>query len=236
MRVAMTAGNSVRGNANVLAGQAPGSSPWGFSAWMKVLFWLLLAIAVAAVLRRAVALPLPVSGRAPAQMASLDAEFKAYAALTWVHITCALVFVLLLPFLFRRVASVRLERAFFVLGAAVGATAFAMSSHAVGGWLERSAVLVFNTLFLFSLSRAFVLARHGDHLRKRRWMLRATAILLGIATTRPVMGVFFATSSLTNLTPQQFFGMAFWIGFSINTLGIELWLRTRAAARAGDHA
>ena len=58
-------------------------------------------------------------------------------------------------------------------------------------------------------------------------MLRAIAILLGIATTRPVMGVFFATSGLTHLTPEQFFGMAFWIGFSINTLVMELWLRTQ---------
>ena len=58
-------------------------------------------------------------------------------------------------------------------------------------------------------------------------MLRAIAILLGIATTRPVMGVFFATSRLTHLTPAQFFGIAFWIGFSLNTVLIELWLRTR---------
>jgi hypothetical protein len=58
-------------------------------------------------------------------------------------------------------------------------------------------------------------------------MLRAIAILLGIATTRPVMGVFFATSRLTHLTPQQFFGIAFWIGFSLNTIVMELWLRTR---------
>jgi hypothetical protein len=58
-------------------------------------------------------------------------------------------------------------------------------------------------------------------------MLRAIAILLGIATTRPVMGVFFATSRLTHLTPTQFFGIAFWIGFSLNTVLIELWLRTR---------
>jgi hypothetical protein len=32
---------------------------------------------------------------------------------------------------------------------------------------------------------------------------------------------------MTHLTPQQFFGIAFWIGFSINTLVMELWLRTR---------
>jgi hypothetical protein len=58
-------------------------------------------------------------------------------------------------------------------------------------------------------------------------MTRAIAILLGIATTRPVMGVFFATSRATHLSPEQFFGMAFWIGFSINTLIVELWLRSR---------
>ena len=56
-------------------------------------------------------------------------------------------------------------------------------------------------------------------------MTRAVGILLGIATTRPVMGVFFATSSLTHLSPQQFFGIAFWIGFSINAIVIELWLQ-----------
>ena len=62
-------------------------------------------------------------------------------------------------------------------------------------------------------------------MQKQRWTIRAVAILLGIATTRPVMGVFFATSLLTHLTPRQFFGIAFWIGFSLNTLAIELWLR-----------
>jgi len=58
-------------------------------------------------------------------------------------------------------------------------------------------------------------------------MIRAIAILLGIVTTRPVMGIFFATSRLTHLEPKQFFGIAFWIGFSINTLIVELWFRSR---------
>jgi hypothetical protein len=42
------------------------------------------------------------------------------------------------------------------------------------------------------------------------------------------MGVFFATSPLTHLEPGQFFGIAFWIGFSINTVVVELWLRSRS--------
>jgi len=66
---------------------------------------------------------------------------------------------------------------------------------------------------------------------KRRWLMRAVAILLGIATTRPVMAVFFATSRLTHLQPSQFFGIAFWIGFSINTLAMEWWLRATSSRR-----
>ena len=93
------------------------------------------------------------------------------------------------------------------------------------GWVERSAVLLFNTLFLFSLLRAYLYMKRGELLLKRQWLIRAIAILLGIAVTRPVMGVFFATSPLTHLQPQQFFGVAFWIGFSTSTLLGEVWLR-----------
>src|SRR5438067_12837382 len=101
-----------------------------------------------------------------------------------------------------------------------------MNSYSIGGWVERSAVLLFNTLFLFSLARAYMYMRRGEHLPERRWMTRAVGILLGIATTRPVMGVFFATRHWTHLEPTQFFGIAFWIGFSINTIAVELWLRS----------
>jgi uncharacterized membrane protein YsdA (DUF1294 family) len=207
----------------------------GFPLWLRIAFWVCIVIAVAAVLRRAAALLLPPSPGAPAQLASLDAWFASQAGLTWTHILCALAFVVLLPFLFwsRTSPSRALEQGFFLLGFTVAATAYAMSVYAVGGWLERSAVLFFNTLFVGSLTQAFFCFRRGDAYSKRRWTLRAVAILLGIATTRPIMGVFFATALLTHLTPRQFFGIAFWIGFSLNTLVMELWLRSSAAKRIG---
>jgi hypothetical protein len=211
--------------------------PASFPLGLKIGFWFCMLIAVAVVIRRVVALSTPPSPNAPPQLAGLDAYFATHATLTYVHILCALVFVLLLPLLFwrRTRSSATLQRSIFPLGVIVGITAYAMSVHAVGGWLERAAVLFFNTLFLFALYRAFVFARSGDRPQQQRWMLRAIAILLGIATTRPVMGVFFATSRLTHLTPSQFFGIAFWIGFSINTIVIELWLRTKGtAALAGS--
>jgi hypothetical protein len=107
------------------------------------------------------------------------------------------------------------QRLFFFSGLITGATAYAMSVYAIGGWIEISAVLVFDTWFLIALGRTWWLRLCSDHARKRQWITRAVGILLGIATTRPVMGVFFATASRTHLSPNQFFGIAFWIGFSI---------------------
>jgi Predicted membrane protein (DUF2306) len=200
-----------------------------FPLGLKIGFWFCMVIAIAVVIRRIVALSTPPSPSAPPQLAGLDAYFAAHATLTYVHILCALVFVLLLPLLFwrRTRSSATLQRAIFPLGVLVGITAYAMSTHAVGGWLERAAVILFNTFFLFALYRAWSFARSGDRPQQQRWMLRAIAILLGIATTRPVMGVFFATSPITHFTPAQFFGIAFWVGFSLNTVVMELWLRTK---------
>jgi hypothetical protein len=196
--------------------------------WLLTGLWACIVIAVAVVIRRLLALFHP-SRSGPPQLATLDAFFADHAALTLTHIVPALFFVLLIPmFYWRRFGSrVWTERLLYGLGGVVGLTAYAMSIHAVGGWAERSAVLFFNSLFLYSLARSYHYRQRGQLLLKRTWMSRAIAILLGIATTRPVMGIFFATSPLTHLEPKQFFGIAFWIGFSINTLAVELWLRFR---------
>jgi len=194
--------------------------------WLRIGFWACTVISVAVVLRRTVALAHPPQS-APPQLAALDAAFASHAVLTLAHIIPALVFVVLAPFVYlRRFAGAAWpERFLFPLGVVVGVTAYAMSSYSVGGWVERSAVLLFNSLFLFSLFRAWRLRR--EPILNLRWMTRAIAVLLGIATTRPVMGIFFATRSVTHLAPEQFFGIAFWIGFSINTLIVELWLRSQ---------
>ena len=169
------------------------------------------------------------SSSGPPQLAELDRVFASHSALTLAHILPALAFVLLAPFaILRRFSSLGWpERWLFPLGAMVGFTAYVMSFYAIGGWVERSAVLFFNSLFLFSLGRAWILRVRGQALLKIQWLQRAVGVLLGIATTRPVMGVFFATSRLTHLGPRQFFGVAFWIGFSINWMVVESWLHFR---------
>jgi len=199
----------------------------GTPLWLLSGFWISVVIAVAVVVRRLVALA-HASKAGPRQMVALDAAFASHTALTLAHIVPAMAFVLLIPFVFlRRTGAAWAERLLFPLGAVVGMTAFAMSAYSIGGWIERSAVYFFNSLFLFSLARSYQYLRSGERWMKRRWMTRAVGILLGIATTRPVMAVFFATSARTHLEPRQFFGIAFWIGFSINTIAVELWLHSR---------
>ncbi len=193
--------------------------------WLKVGLWFCLIVAAAVVVRRLVALAHP-STSGPPQMVSLDRYFSAHALLTRAHIIPALLFVLLVPMvLFGWSKSAWPQRGLYVLGTMTGITAYAMSSHAVGGWIERSAVLVFDSWFLISLGTALRYRLREDAIAERRWLVRAIVVLLGIATTRPVMGIFFATSRLTHLQPKQFFGIAFWIGFSINALVVEWWLR-----------
>jgi hypothetical protein len=203
----------------------------GHPLWLRLGFWFCVAIALAVALRRLIELIRPSHGRPP-EMAAMDATFSSHAVLTAMHIIPAAIFVVLAACLvLRRSGGEWLERLFFPFGAITGATAYAMSAYAVGGWVEQSAVFVFTTWFLVSLGRAYWWRLRGEEARKREWMTRAVATLLGIATTRPVMGVFFATSARTHLGLHQFFGFAFWIGFTINVVVIELWLHSARRAQ-----
>jgi hypothetical protein len=203
----------------------------GHPLWLLAGFWFCVVVALAVVLRRLTALVRP-SRSGPAPMAALDAAFSAHAALTAMHIVPAAIFVILAACILpRRSRNQWLERLFFAFGAITGVTAYAMSAYAIGGWMEQSAVFVFTTWFLFSLGRAYWLRLHGAQAGQREWMTRAAGVLLGIATTRPVIGVFFATSTRTHLGPNQFFGIAFWIGFVINTVVVELWLHSKRRAQ-----
>jgi len=204
-----------------------------YPAWLATGFVVSVIIALAAVLRRLTALVHPSSG-GPAPMRSLDAVFSSHAILTCFHIVPAAVFVCLsVVFYIRRNHGVFTQRLLYLFGAVTGLTAYFMSWYAIGGWVERSAVLVFNTWFLVSLAMSFKFHRRAEPAAMRRWMTRAVGVLLGIATARPVMGVFFATSARTHLAPRDFFGLAFWIGFSVNTALIEVFLRNWPASSSG---
>jgi hypothetical protein len=200
------------------------------SSWTRPVLYILCFIAAAAALRRIVALLIVSTSSRVGQYADLDAAFAARKGLTLAHIIPALIFVVLLPLWFSAKmrsndpAHRRITWLLFALGTIIGVTAIPMVANPVGGATELSAIIVFDGIFLFSFARAFQLFLKHES-RYREWMLRAIAVLLGIATTRPIMGVFFATARLTHLEPRQFFGIAFWIGFGVTYLAGEWYLR-----------
>ena len=180
----------------------PSSERRGF--WLVVLF--LCAIAFVVSIRRLIALNGPTGGTS--NVAVLDAAFAAKEGLTRGHVIAGLVLALAIPLqlsarIRRRYPRVHrwLGRALMVVGLAVGASGYAMVAAPIGGAVEVIAVIVFGTGFLAALLVAWWHIRRGDVARHREWMLRALGIVLGIATTRPVMGLFFATSPLTGLAP-----------------------------------
>jgi hypothetical protein len=208
----------------------PGQHSSRNSSWTRPVLYILCFIAAAAALRRIVALLIVSASSRAGQYADLDAAFAARKGLTLAHIIPALIFVLTLPLWFSVKVRLndpvhrRITWLLFALGTIVGITAIPMVANPVGGATELSAIIVFDGIFLFSFARAFTLfLKHEPHYRE--WMLRAIAVLLGIATTRPIMGIFFATARLTHLEPHQFFGIAFWIGFGVTYLAGEWYLR-----------
>ena len=90
-----------------------------------------------------------------------------------------------------------------------------------GGLPEASAAVVFGLWFLTCLVLAVRAIRRDDIVHHRRWMKRAFAIGIGIATTLIWLQVFQATG----LDFASSFRPAFWISFSLHALIAELRLR-----------
>jgi hypothetical protein len=209
--------------------------------WAAVL--VLCGIAIAVSIRRLVALADP-SALGPSPVAALDALFAANAGMTRGHVISGLVLALLIPVqlsarIRQRFPHVHrwLGRALIIVGIAVGLTGYAMVVTPVGGAIELSAIVFYGTALLACLVMAWTRIRCGDVSHHREWILRAIAIVLGIATTRPVVAAFFLTSPLTQLSPAQFFGVAFWIGFTSTALAGEGYVRWTRKGRnvLGNH-
>jgi len=205
--------------------------------WLITL--LLVAIGVTIVMRRALHLlaPMPAQESFPGA-AELDAGFVRHPRLTMFHIIPGLLFVVLGPFQFVRTLRCRRPalhrwtgRVVLAAGAIIGSTALVMSPQmAIGGANETAATMLFAAIFLFALVRAYLYIRRGNVALHREWMIRAFAIGLAVTTARPIVGAFFATGRVTHLTPHDFFGTAFWLGFTIQSIAAEIWINyTRAS-------
>ena len=213
-----------------------------------VVFLALIGVAVA-VRRILVVLPtllpgqvssFPSNSPVAARLAPLDSTFNRHPWLTLTHIIPGILFMLLGPLQlsatirrrhprYHRIAG----RVFVAAAYIVGISAIVMSwaMPAIGGVNQAAATTLFGSFFLIALTKAFLHIRRGEIALHREWMLRAFAIGLAVATIRPIIGFFFATSRLTGLTPHDFFGIAFWIGFVLQTIAAEIWIQSTRPPR-----
>jgi len=215
---------------------------------------LLVLIGVAVVIRRTVTLvpvlangyrpPAPAANPTVAQFAALDDVFARYPVLTLVHIVPAFLFIILGPLQFSATLRARhlpwhrwSGRVYLICGVVIGGSALVMSfaMPAIGGVNQAAATTLFALLFLFALGKAYWHILRYEIALHREWMIRAFAIGLAVATIRPIIGFFFATRRFSGLTPYEFFGTAFWIGFVLHLIAAEVWIQwTRPpVARAG---
>src|ERR1700687_3804284 len=210
--------------------------------WSAVIFLALIG-SVVAVRRMVHLVPIVVGGYHPpvvisnpvaAQFAKLDDLFAHFPILTLVHIVPGLLFMLLGPLQFSSTIRARhlrwhrwSGRIFVSCGLVIGISALVMSfgMPAIGGINQAAATTLFATFFLFALCKAFWHIRRREITLHREWMIRAFSVGLAVATIRPIIGMFFATSRFSGLTPYEFFGTAFWIGFVLHLIAAEAWIQ-----------
>jgi uncharacterized membrane protein len=210
--------------------------------WAAVIFLAFVGIAVAT--RRSVVLLKPgaVSARNnPA--ADLDSAFAGRRTLTLTHILPAMLFMVLGPLQFVRSLRSKYPRVhrwsgriFLAASAVVGVTGLTLAfGKTIGGVDQKAAIALFGTFFLIALGKALWHALRRDFAEHREWMIRGYAIGLAVATIRPIMGTFFAAALLRGHRPEprEFFGTAFWIGFTLQMIAAEIWINyTRPGATA----
>jgi uncharacterized membrane protein len=197
--------------------------------WSAVIF--LVLIGVAAVTRRTLVLVWPhLFGGGRANPASaLDTGFVRNTALTLVHILPGGLFLVLallqfMPGIRQKHLQVHrwMGRVLVVCGLIIGVSALIMSyTMNIGGPNETAATTLYAIVFLICLTKAYFYIRHKEVARHREWMIRAYGVGLGVATTRPIVGTFFA---FRRMTPHDFFGIAFWLGFTITFMAAEAWI------------
>jgi uncharacterized membrane protein len=209
--------------------------------WVPMIFLAFIGVAVAT--RRTVVLLKPgaMSGRNnPA--ADLDSHFAGERTLVLAHILPAMLFMVLGPLQFvrsLRSAYPQLHRwsgrIFLIASGVVGVTGITLAfGKTIGGVDEKAAITLFGSFFLIALAIALWHALRRKFAQHREWMIRGYAIGLAVATIRPIMATFFAAAMLRGHKPEprEFFGTAFWIGFTVQMIAAEIWINyTRPSAK-----
>jgi uncharacterized membrane protein len=203
-------------------------------AWLTrtrtIVITLLVLIALIVASRRMLTLSGTIKAYVNPKFGAFDSGFAGYPFLTYLHIVPGVLFLVLTPLQFSKKLRSRSLKTHRVMGWIIAASAFTIGitalvmsfKMAIGGGVETAATLSFASYFLFALFKAIYHIKQKQISIHREWMIRMFAIGLAIATVRPIVGMFFAFSKLG---PHQFFGIAFWIGFTLHAIIAEIYIR-----------
>lgn len=157
-----------------------------------------------------------------------------YPMITRLHVIPGLLYLALAPLQF--LSSVRnrfpgyhrwVGRLLATLGLILGAAALFIGLVVpFSGLPEQVVILIFGTLFLYSIVRGVRLARAREFAEHREWMLRAFAIGTSIVTMRLIfIPTLIALDSPSDDVIAYYSIVSFSISFAIHSLFAELWIR-----------
>lgn len=102
-----------------------------------------------------------------------------------------------------------------------------------GGMLQVSANAIVGPLTLYCLYQAYMNVRSRNFGTHREWMIRAWAMMLGVATQRILMLILIP---ITGIGLEFMFGFCMWLGQIINISAAEIWIRlTRTPGNGNRH-
>ena len=174
----------------------------------------------------------PLASTRAAELEVVDARFGRHRVATYLHVAAGAVFLILAPFQFstrirrRHVRFHRWSGRLLVLTAVLTAIAglFFGLLMPYAGLAEVIVVALFGGLFLVAIAKAYLAIRRRDVATHRRWMIRAFAVALGIATARLAGLAVDLTLSPAGLPAKPLFVLALWIGWGSTVGAAELWL------------
>jgi hypothetical protein len=201
--------------------------------WTTILVLIAVTL-VFAVLRVISDTPHLASGTHPDE-SDFESRYVAWPLLAYSHLVPGVLYLLGAPLqLSRRFREShwtlhrRLGRVLLALGLTSGIFALAFGiPFSYGGPWQSLAAATFGSWFTVSLVLGYMAIRRRRTRAHRRWMIRASAVGLGVGTIRLWVGFFVVTGALSL---EESFAPAFWLGLSMHVAAAELWLWWRPDA------
>ncbi|PSR52679.1 hypothetical protein AHMF7605_03635 [Adhaeribacter arboris] len=193
---------------------------------LKMAMFLLATIGLVLVIRRSLILSGFMSDNNKPGFTGFDVN----SGTTILHIVPGALFMLLGPLQFMpRIRGRHLlfhrwsGRVFIAAAYTIGLTSVVLSftKPLLGGLSEAVASVFFSVFFLVCVSLSLHYILKKQVLLHREWMIRAFSLGLAIATVR-LITVF--TFIFFKVRPENFLGIAFWMGFTCHAIVAEVWI------------